>query len=45
MQGPAVITVVSSMGNDSDALLLSLERLREKGYRIVQVGSEQKKQE
>ncbi len=43
LQGPAVITVVSSMGDDSDALLLSLERLREKGYSTVMVGAGQKK--
>jgi uncharacterized protein (DUF58 family) len=44
IKGPAVITVVSSMSDDSDALSLSLERLKEKGYRIVEVGSAQKKQ-
>ena len=42
MQGPAVITVISSMGDDSDALLLSLERLREKGYSTVMVGDLEK---
>jgi uncharacterized protein (DUF58 family) len=34
-QAPAVITVTSSIGYDSDALLLTLERLREKGYSTV----------
>jgi uncharacterized protein (DUF58 family) len=34
---PAVITVASPMGYDSDALLLILEQLREKGYSIVMV--------
>ena len=43
LQGPAVITVVSSMDDDSNALLLSLERLREKGYSTVMVGAEKKK--
>jgi uncharacterized protein (DUF58 family) len=42
LQGPAVITVVSGLDEDSDALLQSLERLREKGYRVVEVSSEQK---
>lgn len=37
MQGPALITVVSAMTDDSDALLLTLERLKEKGYSAVMV--------
>jgi hypothetical protein len=37
MQGPAVITVVSSASVDSEALLFGLERLQQKGYRTVQV--------
>ncbi len=43
MQGSAVITVVSAVGDDSDALLLSLERLKDKGYSLVMVGAEKKK--
>lgn len=42
IQGPAVITVVSMM-DDCEALLLTLERLREKGYSTVMVGSEGRK--
>jgi hypothetical protein len=34
---PAVITVASPLGYDSDALLFILEQLREKGYRTVMV--------
>jgi uncharacterized protein (DUF58 family) len=37
LQGPAVVILVSSMGDNSDALLLSLERLRAKGYGVVMV--------
>jgi uncharacterized protein (DUF58 family) len=36
-QAPAVITVASPVGYDSDALLLTLEQLREKGYGAVTV--------
>jgi len=36
-QAPAVITVASPIGYDSDALLLTLEQLREKGYSTVMV--------
>jgi uncharacterized protein (DUF58 family) len=43
IQGPAVITVVSSMNNDSESLLMTLQRLREKGYGVVMVGAEEKK--
>jgi len=34
-QAPAVITVASPISYDSDALLLGLEQLRERGFRIV----------
>ena len=43
VQGSAVITVVSSMNNDSESLLMTLQMLREKGYGIVMVGAEEKK--
>jgi uncharacterized protein (DUF58 family) len=36
-QAPAVITVVSPLGADSSALLLTLEQLKEKGYSTVTV--------
>ncbi len=41
VQGPAVITIVSSAVNDSDGLSLALERLQEKGYTTVNVGAGQ----
>jgi hypothetical protein len=44
MQGPAVITVVSSVDDDSGALLMALERLTEKGYSTVMVGTERNTQ-
>jgi hypothetical protein len=34
-QAPAVITVASAIGYDSDVLLLTLEHLKEKGYSAV----------
>ena len=37
-QGSAVIIVASPIGDDSDALLLALERLKDKGYSTVMVG-------
>ena len=40
---PAVIAVVSSWSHDADALDLTIEKLREKGYNTVMVKVEQKK--
>ena len=37
MQSPAVITVVSSFSFDSDALMLTLQQLQEKGFKTVMV--------
>ena len=36
-QAPAVITVASPIGYDSDALLLTLDQLQEKGYSTVMI--------
>jgi len=38
-QGPMVITVVSPLESDSDALLLTLGQLKDKGYSTVFVGA------
>ena len=38
-QGQAVITVISSINDQSDMLLFGLERLKEKGYSVVMVGA------
>ena len=43
INGSAVVTVVSSMGNDSGALSLALEQLREKGFSTVFVGNSRRK--
>ena len=37
---PAVITVVSPWSHDADALAMTLEKLRERGYNTVLVGVE-----
>jgi uncharacterized protein (DUF58 family) len=42
IQGTAVISVVFSAGNNSDALFLTLENLKEKGFNTVVVGPEKK---
>jgi hypothetical protein len=38
VQGSAVMIVASPISDDSDALLLALERLKDKGYSTVMVG-------
>ena len=35
INGSAVVTVVSSMGNDSGALSLTLEQLKQRGFSVV----------
>ncbi len=42
LPGPAVITVASTLDDDSDALLISLEQLKDKGFKVVTVGSTRK---
>jgi uncharacterized protein (DUF58 family) len=37
-QGPAVITVVSSLNTDSDALSMELEKLKKAGYSTIFIG-------
>ena len=37
-----MITVVSSISDDSDALVLALEKLKEKGYSTIMVGDSRK---
>ena len=40
LEGPAVLTVASQIRGDSDGLLFALEKLHEKGHRVVYAGSD-----